>query len=111
MVADFGCHAGLFIGPRRATPGQDLLTLSTVEVVLCCEGIEVALGVGNDVLGGPAKAIEVLLSSPGARAIAAGEVVTTGALTRGAHSASSGQTWTASTSGSGTLDSIKLLLV
>ncbi len=101
-VADFGLHRALLIGDRvSATPGL-VSELTNLEVMLFCNRAEIASGVGSNVLGGPAIAIDWLVtlleSQPEAEKLQAGEIVTTGALT-GAHPVSQGQTWTVSLGG------------
>jgi 2-keto-4-pentenoate hydratase len=95
MVADFGCHAALVIGPRRRTTVTEVLALSDLTITLRCDGEHVATGSGADVLGGPVDAVHAVLASPAATPIRAGDVITTGALTRGAHASARGNCWTA----------------
>jgi 2-oxo-3-hexenedioate decarboxylase len=95
MVADFGCHAALVIGTRRRTTVEEVLALSDLTITLRCDGEDVATGSGADVLGGPVDAVHAVLASPEAMPIRAGDVITTGALTRGAHASARGTCWTA----------------
>jgi 2-keto-4-pentenoate hydratase len=95
MVADFGCHAALVIGTRRRTTVEEVLALSELVITLQCDDEDVATGNGVDVLGGPVNAVHAVLASPEATPIRAGDVITTGALTRGAHASARGNCWTA----------------
>ena len=90
-IADPGLHAALAIGPRcRLTPEQ-IRELSAYECDLLCDGELVTHGFGVDVLGGPLQALAWLLRllPDGVRA---GEIVTTGTLSR-AEPINRGQRW------------------
>ena len=98
-VAAFGLHGALLIGPRHpvATHAEDWSrTLSTFGIDLKRDGIVVDHGLGTNVLGGPVSAlrhlIDLLARDQVNPPLAAGEIVTTGTLTR-AFSVSVGETW------------------
>jgi 2-oxo-3-hexenedioate decarboxylase len=98
-VAAFGLHGALLIGPRHpvATHAEDWSrTLSTFEIDLKRDGIVVDHGLGTNVLGGPVSAlrhlIDLLARDQVNPPLAAGEIVTTGTLTR-AFPVSVGETW------------------
>jgi 2-oxo-3-hexenedioate decarboxylase len=110
MVADFGCHAGLVIAPRRSITAEDVLALSGLEITLRCDGEDVATGGGADVLGGPVDAVHAVLASPQAMPVRAGDVITTGALTRGAHASAAGNCWTAQAHAGPSFDPVRVRL-
>lgn len=98
-VAAFGLHGALLIGPRQAVaPRRDewLSTLSSFEIELSCDGAVVDRGRAANVLDGPLLALQHLVELLGRDAaqpaLAAGEIVTTGTLTR-ALPIAPGQTW------------------
>lgn len=93
LVADFGAHAGLVVGPRTALTPDEVLGLSHVAIELSCYGMKPVPGQGEAVLGGPAQAISMLLAGPDAPSLRAGSLVSTGALTGGAHPVVPGQSW------------------
>ena len=93
LVADFGGHAGLVVGPRTALTPDEVLGLSEVAIELGCYGMKPVHGQGEAVLGGPAQAVSVLLAGPDAPSVPAGSLVCTGALTGGAHPVAPGQSW------------------
>lgn len=99
LVADHGVHVALVLGPRRTVVGPDVAVLAELPVTLHRDGEEVARGSGRDVLGGPAAAIAALSGASFGRDLGAGEIVSTGALTGGAHPVAAGQTWTADVPG------------
>jgi len=104
--ADNGLHGRLLVGPRipiERFPGlQDLLP--RVEVVLKKDGKPVDRGVGANVLDSPLLAlgyfVDVLRRQPGARALGAGELVTTGTITD-AHPVAPGERWSTEIHGIG----------
>lgn len=105
-VAAFGLHGALMLGPQhaitRATRDDWFTRLTQFGVTLACNGREVDRGVAHNVLGGPLSAIrnvvDVLARDPVNPAIAAGEIVTTGTITR-AFPIAGGERWTTSFSG------------
>ena len=99
-VAAFGLHGALLIGPRHsisARPEDWGRTLSTFEIDLKRNGTVVDHGRATNVLGGPVSAlrhlIDILARDQVNPPLAAGEIVTTGTLTR-ALPVSAGETWT-----------------
>ena len=104
-VAAFGLHGALLIGPRHpvATHAKDRSrTLSTFEIDLKRDGTVVDHGLGTNVLGGSVSAlrhlIDLLARDQVNPALAAGEIITTGTLTR-AFPVSVGETWTTELTG------------
>ena len=96
--ASNGLHGKLVVGSRfPLAPLPDLeASLPRLELVLKKEGREVDRGVGSNVLDSPLLAfgyfVDVLRRQPGARALEAGEIVTTGTITD-AHPVAAGETW------------------
>ena len=99
-VAAYGLHGKLLIGPRH--PIGDTIDdwerdLSTFGIDLARDGTVVDQGRASNVLGGPLSAlrhlVEVLANDPVNPPLAAGEIVTTGTLTR-AFPVAPGETWT-----------------
>lgn len=110
-VAAFGLHGALLIGPRHsiAAYAEDWSrTLSTFEIDLKRDGTVVDHGRATNVLDGPVSAlrhlVDILVRDQVNPLLAAGEIVTTGTLTR-ALPVSAGETWTTELSGVG-LDGI-----
>jgi 2-oxo-3-hexenedioate decarboxylase len=104
-VAAFGLHGALLIGPRHsiATHAEDWSrTLSSFEIDLKRDGAVVDHGRATNVLGGPVSAlhhlIDLLARDQINPPLAAGEIVTTGTLTR-ALPVAPGQTWTTALTG------------
>jgi 2-oxo-3-hexenedioate decarboxylase len=100
-----GLHGRLTIGPRHsiAESIDDWLgDLSTFRIDLMRDGMVLDQGRASNVLGGPLSAlrhlVEVLASDPANPPLAAGEIVTTGTLTR-AFPVAAGETWTTELSG------------
>jgi 2-keto-4-pentenoate hydratase len=95
-TADNGLHGRLVLGTPQPLPAQVESLLPRVEVALYRGDELVDRGVGANVLGSPLAAlahlIDVLARQPGAPALAAGELVTTGVITD-AHPVLPGQTW------------------
>ena len=98
-AAALGVHAGLRIGPRHAVTDDRttwLRRLSEFRIVLARDGGEAVQGEAANVLGGPLSAlrflVEELARRSGSAALRAGEVVTTGTLTR-AMPVCPGDTW------------------
>ena len=104
-VAAYGLHGRLMIGPRHALAGNIddwLADLSTFQIDLKRDGMVLDQGRASNVLGGPLSAlrhlVEVLASDPVNSPLAAGEIVTTGTLTR-AFPVAAGETWTTELTG------------
>ena len=104
-VAAFGLHGALLIGPRHsiAAHAEDWSrTLSTFEIDLKRDGTVVDHGRAANVLGGPVSAlrhlVDILARDQVNPPLAAGEIVTTGTLTR-ALPISAGETWTTELTG------------
>lgn len=99
-VAAFGLHGAYRIGPRHAvrdhSGSQWLDWLSRFEVVLERDGVEMDRGSAANVLGGPLSAlrhlVNLLATDEVNPPLAAGEIVTTGTLTR-AFPVAAGETW------------------
>lgn len=99
-IAAFGLHGALRLGPRHAiTAGNRaawLARLSSFEVTLYRNGAAVDRGHARNVLGGPLSALRdvvgVLAKDKHNPPIAAGEIVTTGTVTR-AFPMQRGETW------------------
>jgi 2-oxo-3-hexenedioate decarboxylase len=96
-VAGFGLHGGLWVGPRRAMEAQDVGRLESFEIELFRNGDLVDRGHAANVLDGPLHALRhlarVLRDDPDHAPLAAGEIVTTGTLTR-AFPVAPGEVWT-----------------
>jgi len=110
-VAAFGLHGALLIGPRHsiAAHAEDWRrTLSTFEIDLKRDGTVADHGRATNVLDGPVSALRHLVDILGRDTVnpllAAGEIVTTGTLTR-ALPVSAGEKWTTELTGVG-LDGI-----
>jgi 2-oxo-3-hexenedioate decarboxylase len=104
-VAAYGLHGALLIGPRRPLPPDRerwLETLATFEMTLRRNGEVIDRGHAANVLDGPLSAVKHLVAllahDPYNPPLAAGEIVTTGTLTR-AFPVASGQTWSTEPSG------------
>lgn len=99
-VAAFGLHGALRLGPRHAVSDANraewLACLTSFEVHLSRNGREADKGHARNVLGGPLSALRdavaVLDRDPLNPQIAAGELVTTGTVTR-AFPMSAGEVW------------------
>lgn len=98
-VAAFGLHGALLVGERHpvAPLRVDWLdTLSDFTIDLYRDGARVDRGLASNLLGGPLTAlrhlVNVLARDPVNPPLAAGEIVTTGTLTR-AFPVSPGETW------------------
>lgn len=98
-VVDRGLHARLFVGPR--VPVEEIAiaparALAAFTLEISRDGKPVERGRGADVLGSPLAAIvhlvALLARQPFAKALAAGELVTTGTVTT-AHPVQPGETW------------------
>jgi 2-oxo-3-hexenedioate decarboxylase len=104
-VAAFGLHGALLIGPRRAVApeaGTLARNLSSFAIDLRRDGAVVDRGRATNVLDGPVLAlkhlVEVLAADPVNPPLAAGEIVTTGTLTR-ALPVAPGETWSTALTG------------
>jgi 2-oxo-3-hexenedioate decarboxylase len=88
-VAAFGVHGALLLGPWHPVSSNEEAweqSLSTFTVELLCDGEVVDHGRASNVLGGPLTAlghlVELLARDPVNPPLTAGEIVTTGTLTR-----------------------------
>ncbi len=88
-VAAFGVHGALLVGPWHPVAGSEgawLQPLATFDIDLLRNGVVVDHGRGANVLGGPLTALRHLVDLLARDAVnpplAAGEIVTTGTLTR-----------------------------
>lgn len=104
-VAAFGLHGAMLIGERHPVSGNAeawMKQLSDFDVELACNGNVVDRGHARNVLGGPLSAlrhfVDVLSKDDVNPGLAAGEIVTTGTLTR-ALPIKPGETWTTTVSG------------
>ena len=104
-IAANGLHGALLIGPRhpftpRAAEWQR--TLPAFEIELRCDGRLIDRGHAENVLGGPLSAlrhlVELLASDPLNPPLAAGEIVSTGTLTK-AMPVSAGEVWSTAPAG------------
>jgi 2-oxo-3-hexenedioate decarboxylase len=98
-IAAYGLHGALLIGERRpVAPHRDrwLASLREFEIDLLCDGTVGDRGNSSHVLDGPVSAIrhllDVLAADPAQPPLVAGEIVTTGTMTR-ALPLAPGQTW------------------
>ena len=88
-IALGGLHAMLLIGPRIPVEGSEgaalLAALPALRLTLFKDGAEVDRGVGSNALDGPVNALRHLVeavAADGHPPVQAGEIVTTGTLTR-----------------------------
>jgi 2-oxo-3-hexenedioate decarboxylase len=104
-VAGFGLHGALLLGPwrpvaRREEAWEAELKRFTVDLV--CNGAVIDQGRAANVLGGPLTALRHLVDLTASDAVnpplGAGEIVTTGTLTR-VPPVAPGQTWTTAVTG------------
>jgi 2-oxo-3-hexenedioate decarboxylase len=112
-IAANGVHGALLIGPRHpfAPRGMEWQkTLASFEVDLTCDGRPVDRGRAENVLGGPLSALRYLVgllaADPLNPPLAAGEIVSTGTLTK-AMPVAPGEVWATAPSGIA-LDAIRL---
>jgi 2-oxo-3-hexenedioate decarboxylase len=104
-VAANGLHGALLIGPPRSV-GNDSAAwraaLTRFEITLSCDGEEADRGQAANVLGGPLSAlrhlVELLAQDASQPPLAAGEIITTGTLTR-AFPIAAGETWSTTIDG------------
>lgn len=100
-VAGLGMHGALMIGPRRPVgkepPEGWLAVLSGFTITLMRDGEVIDEGGGASVLGGPLTPlrhmVDMLADDPYNPPLAAGEIITTGTLTR-AFPIAPGEAWT-----------------
>jgi len=105
-VAGLGMHGALMIGPRRQVgkepPEGWLAALSGFTITLMRDGEVIDEGGGASVLGGPLTPlrhlVEMLADDPYNAPLAAGEIITTGTLTR-AFPIAPGEVWTTKIAG------------
>lgn len=85
-VAAFGLHGAYRLGPRHAVDAGWLAPLSSFRIALARDGAVVEHGRATDVLDGPLTALRHLVGllsrDPHNPPLGAGEIVTTGTLTR-----------------------------
>jgi 2-keto-4-pentenoate hydratase len=112
-IAANGVHGALLIGPRHPfapRAAEWRRTLSAFEIELSCNGKLVDRGHAGNVLDGPLSALRhlvgLLANDPVNPPLAAGEIVSTGTLTK-AMPVAAGETWTATPAGIA-LDGIRL---
>jgi len=93
-------HGALLIGKRHAVAPRKsgwLRELPSFDIDLCCNGAVIDRGSASNVLDGPVSAlrhlVQLLADDPLNPPLAAGEIVTTGTLTR-AMPVKPGETWT-----------------
>jgi 2-oxo-3-hexenedioate decarboxylase len=100
-VAAFGLHGALFCGPRREIAREDrtnaLQALTTFTIELSRDGVVMDVGRAENVLGGPASAllhlVRAIAADTEAAPLTAGDIVTTGTVTR-AFPIAPGERWT-----------------
>ncbi len=105
-VAAFGLHGGLWIGPRveiePEARGVWLDKLQHFSIRLSRDGAQLDVGQARNVLDGPVSAlrhlVEALAADPEAAPLRAGELITTGTVTR-AFPVKPGERWTTDVSG------------
>jgi 2-oxo-3-hexenedioate decarboxylase len=103
-VAAFGLHGALLLGPWHPVDNKEEWhrTLSTFELDLQCNRADVDHGRASHVLGGPLTSlrhlVDLLASDIVNPPLAAGEIITTGTLTR-VPPVAPGQTWTTTLTG------------
>jgi 2-oxo-3-hexenedioate decarboxylase len=104
-VAADALHAALLIGPRHPVRGKEaewLHTLASFEIELYCYGKSMDRGKATNVMEGPVSTLrhlmELLARDPHNPPLAAGEIMSTGTLTR-AFACSAGETWTTTLTG------------
>lgn len=104
-VAANALHGALLVGPRhKIAPDETqwLRTLPAFTVALACDGKLIERGGGANVLEGPLSTIrhliELLAEDPHNPPLAAGDIISTGTLTR-AYPVRPGETWTATPDG------------
>jgi 2-oxo-3-hexenedioate decarboxylase len=115
-VAANGVHGALLIGPRHPVDpraGEWRVELARFDIDLLCDGRHIDRGHAVNVLDGPLAALRhlvgLLAHDEGNPPLAAGEIVTTGTLTR-AMPVKPGETWSTALHGIA-LDGIRLRFV
>jgi 2-oxo-3-hexenedioate decarboxylase len=99
-VAAFGLHGAFLCGERRTIRPEEtsrwLAELATFSATLQCDGGPAIGGQASDVLGGPVTAlghlVDLLARDPANPPLGAGEIITTGTVTR-AMPIAPGETW------------------
>jgi 2-oxo-3-hexenedioate decarboxylase len=89
-IANGGLHGALFLGPKRMIAPADGAVLpgllAALTVTLSCDGAAIDSGAGSNALDGPVDALRhlvgVLADDPDNPPVQAGEMITTGTLTR-----------------------------
>jgi 2-oxo-3-hexenedioate decarboxylase len=105
-IAGLAMHAGLLVGPFSPVAPLDhtlwLDRLQTFGVRIHCDGRETDVGHGRNVLGGPVSAlrhlIEAISLDAEAAPLKAGDIITTGTLTK-AFAVKPGERWTTALQG------------
>jgi len=104
-IAVNGLHAALLIGPRHPFAphaAEWQRTLPAFQIELNCDGLLIDRGRAENVLGGPLSALRhlvgLLASDPLNPPLAAGEIISTGTLTR-AMPVAAGEVWSAAPAG------------
>jgi len=112
-IAANGVHGALLTGPRhpfRPRAAEWRQKLATFDIELSCDGRLIDRGRAENVLGGPLSALRhlvgLLASDPVNPPLGAGEIVSTGTLTK-AMPVAPGETWSATPEGIG-LEPIRL---
>ncbi len=115
-VVGFGLHGALLLGRRHSVATSNeawLRALSTFHISLSRDGVAADRGCASDVLGGPLTALRhligVLSRDPANPPLAAGEIITTGTLTR-AFPVTTGEQWSTQLEGV-SLDPIRLTFI
>ncbi|MGL4241436.1 MAG: 2-keto-4-pentenoate hydratase [Beijerinckiaceae bacterium] len=105
-IAAFGLHGALICGPRLEIAGEErgraLLALASFDIRLSRNGALVDTGKAENVLGGPVLAllhlVRAIAADPEAAPLRAGDIVTTGTVTR-AFPVQPGERWSTSVTG------------
>ncbi|HUE46397.1 MAG TPA: hydratase [Aestuariivirgaceae bacterium] len=116
-VAAFGMHGAFLCGERRTVRPEEtsrwLAELAAFSVMLQCDGGPAISGHAGDVLGGPVTAlghlVDLLARDPANPPLSAGEIITTGTVTR-AMPIAPGETWRTTLEGVG-LDGLAVRFV
>lgn len=103
--AAFGLHGALVCGPRTAVDGDPerwMTALTGFSITIYRNGERLDRGIAANVLDGPLSAVKhlagVLAADPQASPIQAGEIITTGTVTR-AFPIAAGETWSTEVEG------------